>query len=138
VIPPEAKAAMQGAVPATVVTCSREGVPNVIHVSQVFYVDPTHVALSFQFFNKTACNVSENPIVEILCFDPASGDRWTLDAVFLRRETEGPVFDHMDMQLEAIASMTGMAGTFKLRGSDIYEVRSIERTPLDPISSAGS
>jgi hypothetical protein len=101
-----------------------------IHISQVFYVDPTHVALSFQFFSKTAKNIAENPFVEIRCMDPPTGDRWILGAVFVRRETEGPTFEQMDMQLEAVASLTGMTGVFKLRGADIYEVRSIERVPL--------
>lgn len=129
-IPPEAKAAMQGALPGALATCSADGRPNVIHISQVYYVDPTHVALSFQFFNKTTRNLQENPLAEIRCFDPATGDRWILEAKFLHRETDGPTFERMDMQLEAVASMTGMTGIFKLRGADIYEVRSIERIPL--------
>ena len=129
-IPAEAKPAMQGALAGMLATCSADGTPNMIHVSQVFYVDPTHVALSFQFFNKTARNVAENPLVEIRCFDPKTGDRWILEARFVRRETEGPTFEQMDMQLEAVASVTGMTGVFKLRGADIYEVRSIQRVAL--------
>jgi len=31
----------------------------------------------------------------------------------------------MDMQIEAIASMTGMKGIFKLRAADIFKVLSV-------------
>jgi hypothetical protein len=130
VIPEDAKPAMQGALPGMLATCSGDGTPNMIHVSQVFYVDPTHVALSFQFFSKTARNIADNPFVEIRCMDPATGDRWVIAGRFTHRETDGPLFDRMDMQLEAVASMTGMTGVFKLRGADIYEVLHIERLAL--------
>jgi len=130
VIPDEAKPSMQGVLPGMIATCSGDGTPNMIHVSQVFYVDPTHVALSFQFFGKTARNVAENPFAELRCVDPATGDRWVIQGRFERRETDGPLFDQMDMQLEAVASMTGMTGVFKLRGADVYEVLHIERMLL--------
>jgi hypothetical protein len=127
VIPTEAKASMQGAYQSILATCNPDGTPNITSVSQVWYVDPTHVAISFQFFSKTVENLRANPFASIRLFDPNGTDHWALDARFVREETEGPTFDAMEMQLEAIASMTGMEGVFKLRGAHVYEVTRIER-----------
>ena len=43
-------------------------------------------------------------------------------------ETEGALFDDMDMKLEAIASMRGMSDIFKLQGADIYKVLSVRKS----------
>jgi hypothetical protein len=126
-LPDEIKPAMQGIFPSTVVTCSADGKPNVTVISQVYYVDPTHVALSHQFFNKTHKNVRENPNVFCVLTQPDDMSTWALQLRFDHAETEGPVFDEMDMQIEAIASMTGMSGIFKLRAADIYEVERVTR-----------
>src|SRR5687767_14865291 len=109
--------ALQGVYPSVLVTCSADGVPNATMLSQVYYVDPEHVALSFQFFNKTSKNVRENPraTVDVMTVD---FDSWSLNLRFDHSEQEGPIFDAMDMQLEAIASMSGMSGVFKLRAAD--------------------
>src|SRR5262245_27422872 len=111
---------MQGAAPSLICTCHTDGTPNVTHISQVWYVDEKHIAASFQFFNKTVRNVRENPFAAFRIFDPKTGDRWCIDARFVRSEAEGPTFDDMAMQLEAIASMSGMEGVFKLRAAEIY------------------
>lgn len=131
-IPPEAKASMQGALPSILCTCSADGTPNVTHISQVWYVDENHVAASFQFFNKTKRNIGENPRAAIRLFDPKNPHRWVIEARYLRTETSGSTFDDMESQLEAIASMTGMEDVFHLRGADIYEVLSIERVEFIP------
>lgn len=114
------------------VTCSADGKPNTTVISQVYYVDETHVALSFQFFSKTIRNVRENPRAFVCVFDIAGQSHWALQLQFERSETTGPVFDAMDMQIEAIASMTGMSGIFKLRAADIYRVLSVERVQHPP------
>jgi hypothetical protein len=126
-LPDEIKPALQGTFPAIMATCSLDGTPNCTVISQVFWVDPAHVALSFQFFNKTIRNVRENPFASVRVVDPFAPAVWTLELQFDHSETSGPVFDNMDMQLEAIASMSGLSGVFKLKASDIYRVLSVRK-----------
>ena len=128
-LPPEIRPVLDNGVPALMATCSADGTPNVTVISQVYYVDDSHVALSFQFFNKTIRNVRENPRAWVGVTDFFGQVDWTLDLEFERSETEGPIFDAMDMKIEAIASATGMAGIFKLRAADIYRVLSVEKRP---------
>jgi hypothetical protein len=128
-LPQEIRPALDNGVPALMVTCAADGTPNATVISQVYYVDETHVALSFQFFNKTIKNVRENPRAWAGVTDFIGQADWALDLEFERSEMEGPIFDAMDMQIEAIASATGMSGIFKLRAADIYRVLSVEKLP---------
>ncbi len=129
-LPDAIKPIMENGVPPDVISCSADGIPNTTILSQVYYVDPEHVALSFQFFNKTNRNVRENPNACVLLNDIQGHACWILQARYLRSETEGPTFDEMDMQIEAIASATGMSGIFKLQAADIYEVQSVRKISL--------
>jgi len=128
-LPEEIRPVLDNGIPAVMVTCSASGVPNTTIISQVYHVDETHVALSFQFFNKTIRNVRENPRANVTVQDMPGFTLWILELEFERSETEGPIFDTMDMQIEAIASATGMSGIFKLRAADIYRVLSVEKQP---------
>ncbi len=127
-LPEEIKPAMQGLVPSTLVSCSLEGEPNTTEISQVWYVDENHVALSHQFFNKTHRNIRANPFVFVIIRIPESFQEWHLEMQYDHSESEGPLFDDMDMKLEAIASMTGMSGIFKLRAADVYKVLSVRKS----------
>ena len=121
---------LQGMFPSWMTTCSMEGEPNTTVISQVWYVDAEHVALSFQFFNKTKKNISENPHAFATIVNPGTLAMYNLELEFDHSETNGDLFDDMDMKLEAIASMTGMSGIFKLQAADIYTVTSLK--PLAP------
>ena len=123
------KAAMQGVFPAHVVTCARDGTPNASALSQVYWVDGEHVALSHQFFNKTVQNVRENPRAVVWLINPETFDEWDLELEFDHAETSGPLFDALDMQIEAIASIVGLKGIFKLKSADIYRVLSVTKLP---------
>lgn len=125
-LPDEIRAVMENGVPVLVATCSADGVPNISIVSEVHWVDAGTIALSFQFFNKTVRNVRENPHATVMLNDHPAGRRWILRVVYDHSETEGPLFDAMDMQIEAIASVSGMTGIFKLRAADVYRVEGVE------------
>jgi hypothetical protein len=124
---------LEGAIPAVMATCAPDGTPNVVYISQVYYVDDGHVALSFQFFNKTRANVLANPYATVVLLDPRTVAYWRLHLHYLRTETEGPLFEGMKAQLAGIASHTGMEGVFRLLGSDVYEVERIEAVEGDPL-----
>jgi hypothetical protein len=116
----------QGLLPAQLFTCSADGTPNAAYLSHVEYVDSHHVALSYQFFNKSKRNIAENPQALVLVPDPDTGQGWRLRLRFSRSEAEGPLFERMALRIEAIASYCGLKGIFKLRAADVYEVLSIE------------
>ena len=135
----------QGLLPAQLFTCSADGLPNAAYLSHVDYVDSTHVALSYQFFNKSRRNITENPQALVVVLDPDSGQGWSLRLKYVRSETSGPLFERMALRIEAIASYCGLKGIFKLRAADIYEVAGIapvaEETGLlrpDPHAAAAA
>jgi hypothetical protein len=122
----------QGLLPALLYTCSRDGIPNAAFLSHVEYVDPSHVALSFQFFNKSRRNITENPQALVIVPDPDTGQGWSLRLQYVRSETAGPLFDRMALRIEAIASYCGLKGVFKLRAADVYSVLGIEALADEP------
>lgn len=117
----------EGAVPASLATVDPAGVPNVSFISQVHYVDPGRVALSYQFFNKTRRNILSTRSAQVELIDPLTVAFYQLDLDFETTESEGPVFEAMKVRLAGIASHTGMEGVFRLMGADIFRVRAIRR-----------
>jgi predicted pyridoxine 5'-phosphate oxidase superfamily flavin-nucleotide-binding protein len=132
--PRDLRPCFEGAIPAVIATCARDGTPNVSYISEVHYVDPQHVALSFQFFSKTRQNVLENPRATVVVIHPETGAQYRLAVRYLRTEDSGPLFECMKAKLAGIASHAGMTGVFRLRGSDVYRVESVSEvygTPLE-------
>ncbi len=119
--------AFQGVVPAVLASCSAAGVPNVTYISQVYYVDREHVALSRQFFNKTVQNITENPVATVVLTCPITYNMYKMQMEFEHSQTEGEIFTNMRLQLEVIAGIQGKSDTFKLQAADIYKIRNIEQ-----------
>ncbi|CBS90219.1 GAF domain-containing protein [Azospirillum lipoferum] len=120
---------LEGMIPATIATVAPDGTPNVSQLSQVHYVDPGHIALSYQFFNKTRANILDcrDALLEVI--DPSTGAQYRLRLDYLRTETDGPLFESMKAKLSGIASHVGMAEVFRLRGADLFRVTEIEAVP---------
>ncbi len=120
---------LEGVIPATIATVAPDGTPNVSQLSQVHYVDPGHIALSYQFFNKTRANILDcrDALLEVI--DPSTGAQYRLRLAYLRTETDGPLFESMKAKLSGIASHVGMAEVFRLRGADLFRVTEIEAVP---------
>ena len=117
--------ALQGVIPSIVATSSLDHVPNVTYISQIYYVDTSHVALSYQFFNKTIKNVRENPMLVAILTCPVHYDLYKVTLRYKESQTSGEIFDNMSMQLDALAIVQKKEHIFKLRAADIYEVISI-------------
>src|SRR5688500_4485201 len=117
----------QGVIPTIIGTSATDGMPSVTYASQVHLIDDTHVALSRQFFNKTSRNLDENPRACTEVHDPVTFQSYRLHLKFLRSEKSGPLFDVMAVRIQAIASLTGMSGVFRLIGADIFEVLRVEK-----------
>ena len=118
--------AFEGVIPAVLASSSAEGIPNVTYISQVYYVDEKHVALSRQFFNKTVRNILENPTVRVILTCPVTYIMYKLLLKFNESRDEGDIYEEMKLQLETIASMQGKSDVFNLKAADIYEILSIE------------
>ena len=96
--------------------------PNVTYLSVVHRVDSNHVALSFQFFNKSRKNLLENPKAQVLLVEPTTFRQFQLNLAYQTTLTEGPVFERLRIHLDAVASQIGMSHIFSLQGADIFEV----------------
>ncbi|MDR0216082.1 MAG: GAF domain-containing protein [Comamonas sp.] len=116
---------LDGGIPPTLCSVSADGIPHVNLLSHVEYVDASHVALTFQFFNHSRENILATRRASLMVEDPCTGGSLALRLRYLRTETEGPVFERLRAKLAGIAAHTGMEHVFRLRGADIYEVLSI-------------
>jgi predicted pyridoxine 5'-phosphate oxidase superfamily flavin-nucleotide-binding protein len=130
VITEELMPALEGAIPAILATASVDGIPNATYIWQVFYVDENHVAVSRQFFNKTAQNLSQNPVACILVTSPVTYLLYKLHVRFVGSQQEGPIFERIALQVDIVAGMQNTINTFNLMSADIFEIIQIDRIDL--------
>ena len=128
-------ACFEGVIPSIIATASADGMPNISYLSHVVRIDEEHVALSNQFFAKTAANVRANPKVTLILVDGFTGDQFLLDIGFMRSVDAGPLFDRIALQLKASSAQVGMSEVMRLRSADVFRVHGIEKVP-SPVETA--
>lgn len=122
----EIQNALQGIVPSVMATTSPDGMPNLTYISQAHFVDDNHLAISWQFFNKTWRNLQTNTNFSVVVTAPQNWAMWKINLHFEELLKDGELFDEMEIALEAIASMQGAADVFKLAAVLMCEIVSIE------------
>ncbi|CDM56895.1 MULTISPECIES: GAF domain-containing protein [Rhizobium] len=123
------RACFEGVIPSIIATSSGDGRPNISYLSHVIMIDSDHVALSNQFFAKTAHNIRANPYANLLLVDARNGGQFRLDIVFSHPLEDGVFFDRVATQLQASSEQVGMGGIMKLKGLDVFRVLSIASVP---------
>lgn len=122
----------EGIMPSVIATTDASGMPNVSYLSHVHYVDSDHVALSNQFFSKTAANVRLTGKATVVVIDGRTSQQHILDLVFESSFQSGPIFDRISAQLDVMASLQGKSDMLKLRAVDIYRVEDCR--PIEPVA----
>ncbi|MBM1174383.1 GAF domain-containing protein [Microvirga arabica] len=122
-------ACFEGVIPSIIATAAPDGMPNISYLSHVVLVDDERVALSNQFFSKTATNVRANPAAAVLLVDPRDGGQYRLDVIFEQTLDSGGLFEEMAIQLRATSTQVGIGEVMRLRGVDIYRVRGVQAVP---------
>lgn len=125
IITPDMQRAFDGVIPFIIGTFDARGMPNITFMSQLFYVDEQHLAISHQFMNKTWRNLLLNPVFMTFVTNPDTMAMWKIKLEFLEQKEEGPVFEEIEMQLMALATPEGI--NFKLHSALICKIIAIEK-----------
>ncbi len=120
-------ACFEGVVPSIVCTLAADGTPNVSYLSHVARLGEAQVALSNQFFSKTAANLRANPRAALLVVDPTDSAQYRLDILYRGSLEDGPAFGRMTADLRATSAQLGMADVMRLRAVDIFDVLAVRQ-----------
>ena len=101
---------LEGVIPGHIATCDGEGMPNLAYLSQVQFIDNDHVALSYQFFNRTRQNILAGSPVRLMLTSHLTGAQYRLALAYLRTETAG---------LAALAAIQFLWGDLKEETTDV-------------------
>lgn len=126
-IPAELVSAFEGAYPSVLATTDAEGVPNLANVARVWQLDEDHVAIANQLLRKTERNLKSGATALIKTITPDRLIPWELSVEYLRSEAEGPLYERIRGDLEAISRMAGAREPVRLKSAVVFRVTGIRR-----------
>jgi adenylate cyclase len=126
----------EGVVPSIICTLAADGMPNISYLSHVRRLGDAQVALSNQFFSKTAANLRDNPRAALLVVDPGTGSQYRLDLLYRESIGNGPAFELMEADLRATSVQLGMADVMRLRAIDVFDVLGLRQLRGEPDAAA--
>ncbi len=121
-IPEEMQPALMGVVPATLITCSKDGIPNITNISRVWYLDRNHVAIANHMLKKSIQNLRENPIAFIRTTDPTTFSTWELEVKYTGSKNHGDIFAEMKKQYEVLSMMMESDMPITVQSAEIFTV----------------
>jgi adenylate cyclase len=127
-------ACFEGVVPSLLCTLAEDGTPNISYLSHVARLGDAQLALSNQFFSKTAANLRSNPRAALLVVDPRDGTQHRLDIRHRGSVESGPIYERMAADLRATSVQIGMADVMRLRAVDIFDVLAVRTVPSERAS----
>ncbi|WP_171060905.1 GAF domain-containing protein [Poseidonocella sp. HB161398] len=119
----------EGVIPSSIATSGADGFPNISYLSQVLRVDETHVAISNQFFGKTAENLARDPRASLLLVDGLTGAQFECALLHHETLTDGTLFTRFRIQLAADCAAHGLADRMGLKAADLFRVLAISPVP---------
>ncbi len=131
------EACFEGVIPSIIATADAEGVPNISYLSHVSMVDDEHVALSNQFFAKTAANIRLNPKATLVVVDGLTGAQFRLQLAFAYTLEGGALFDRLAQEVAAGGAQVGLGDVMRLRCVDVFRVVGVEAVP-SPVETAAA
>lgn len=121
-IPETMKPALMGVVPATLITCSKDGIPNITNISRVWYVGEQHVAVANHMLKKSVQNLKENPNAFIRTTDPTNFSTWELELEYIGSRTDREIFSEMKKQYEVLSMLIESEMPISIQCAEIFTV----------------
>ncbi|MGG3467031.1 LuxR C-terminal-related transcriptional regulator [Neobacillus pocheonensis] len=123
-IPEEMHPALMGIVPATLITSSKQGIPNITNISRVWFVDQEHVAVANHMLNKSIHNLRENGHAFIRTMDTTTFSTWELELEYIGPSTTEKIFAEMQKQYEVLSMILETEMPITIHNAEIFHVLS--------------